>query len=189
MDLNKATVPKAVPHLADTQALPPLISLNMVVCLNNQDLNQPDRWLTNSLQASSLVSKADMVDHLPNLLANILTSRWAMEVLPALVVMVAVLSRPPMLNNGVPQLAKPLETASVVTRDEKDAHLTIRRTSIVMFLLCRFGMVSRKYGISIQGSNFLLSAFASCYGVSSHRLGRTAWNLHRVSSFQDTLLD
>jgi hypothetical protein len=117
-DLNKVTVLKAVQLLEDTQELHPLIFLNMVVCLNNQDLNQPDRWLTSSLQASSLVSKADMVDHLPSLLANTQTSKWDTEDLLALVVTAVALSRLPMLN-GVPQLAKPLETASVVTRDNQ----------------------------------------------------------------------
>jgi hypothetical protein len=117
-DLSKATVPKAVQLLVDTQEHHPLISLNMVVCLNNQDLNQPDRWLTSSLQASSLVSKADMGDHLFNLPANILTSRWAMEVLLALVGMAVVLSKPPMLN-GVPLLRKASETDLVDTRHKQ----------------------------------------------------------------------
>ena len=124
-DLNRVTVRKAARLLEDTQELHPLIFLNMVVCLNNQDLNQPDRWLTSSLQASFLVSKADMVDHLPSLLANTLTSKWDMEVLLALVAMAVVPSRPPMLN-GVPQLVKPLGTASVATRDKQHTHLTTR---------------------------------------------------------------
>ena len=117
-DLSKATAPKAAQHLADTQEHHPLISLNMVVCLNNQDLNQPDRWLTSSLQANSLVSKADMVDHLPNLQVNTLTSRWAMEVLPAPAAMAVVLSRLPMLS-GVPPLPRALETDLVDIRAKR----------------------------------------------------------------------
>ena len=81
----------------------------MVVCLNNQDLNQPDRWLTSSLQASSLASKADMVAHQRSHQANTRTSRWVTEVLPALVAMAVVLSRLQMLN-GLPLLPKTLET-------------------------------------------------------------------------------
>ena len=125
-DLNKVTVPKAVQLLVDTQERHPLISLNMVVCLNNQDLSQRDRWLISSLQASFLVSKADTVDRLPNLLANTLTSRWDTEVLLALVATAVVLSRLPMLN-GVPPLPKVLETDSVDTRDKPNTHLTTRR--------------------------------------------------------------
>jgi hypothetical protein len=43
MDLNKATALKADQHLVDIQELHPLISLNMEVCLNNKDHNQPGR--------------------------------------------------------------------------------------------------------------------------------------------------
>jgi len=122
LDLSKATAPKAVQLLVDTQEPHPLISLNMVVCLNNPDLNHPGRSLTSSLQASFLVSKADMVDHLPNLQVNTLTSRWVMEVLLALVVMAVVLSKHLMLN-GVPPLPKALETGLVDTRDKQTTHL------------------------------------------------------------------
>jgi hypothetical protein len=115
MDLNKVTVLKAVQPLVDIQEPHPLISLNMVVCLNNQDLNPPDRWLTSSLQASSLVNKAVMVLHLPNLQANIRISKWVMVVLPALVAMVVVLSRLRILN-GVRPLPKASAMVSVATR-------------------------------------------------------------------------
>ena len=115
MDRNKATALKADQPLG-TQELHPLISLNMVVCLNNQDLSQPDRWLTSSLQASFLVNKADMVALQRNHQDNIPTSRWVMEDLPVLVAMVAVLNRLQMLN-GVRLLLKALETDSVAIRD------------------------------------------------------------------------
>jgi hypothetical protein len=120
----------------------------MVVCLNNQDLNQPDRWLTSSLQASFLVNKADMVDHLPSLLANTLISRWDMRVLLALVVMVVALSRPPTLN-GARRPAKLLETASVATKDKQDTHLTTRRN-----FHCNVFALSIWHGLGNAGYKF-----------------------------------
>jgi hypothetical protein len=157
-DLNRATVPKAVQLLVDTQELHLLISLNMVVCLNNQAFNQPDRWLTNSLQASSLVSKAGMVDHLPNLLVNTLTSRWHMEVLLALVVMVVVLNKHLMLS-GVRQQPKASGTDLVDTKDERKTYLTTRRNlHCNVFDLSTWRCLG-DYGISIHGSSSFLSAF------------------------------
>jgi len=163
--LSKATVPKAVQPLVDTQELHPPISLNMVVCLNNQDLNQPDRWLTSSLQASSLVSKADMVDRPPNLLVNTLTSRWVTEVLLALVVMAVVLSKHPMLN-GVPPLPKALETDLVDTRDKQNIHLTTDRNFHCNVSACRVGVVFGNHGISNQESNFLHSFLSIWHGFA-----------------------
>jgi hypothetical protein len=116
--LSKLTVPKAVQLPVVTQEPHLLISLNMVVCLNNQDPNQPDRWLTRSLQANSLVNKADTVDHLLNLLVNTPPSRWVMEALLALAVMAVVLSRHLMLN-GAPPLLKASEMGSADTRDKQ----------------------------------------------------------------------
>jgi hypothetical protein len=116
MDLNKDTVPKAVQPLVDIQELLPLISLSMVVCLNSQDLNQPDRWLTNSLQASSLVNKAVMVLLQLSLQVNIQTHKWDTVALQALVATVVVPSKHRMLN-GVPQQLKASETVSAAIKD------------------------------------------------------------------------
>ena len=125
MDHNKGTALKAGRRL-DTQELRLPISLNMVVCLRNQDLNQPDRWLTSSLQAISPASKADTVVLQRSPLGNTPISRWATEVLPALVAMAVVLNRPPMLN-GVLLLLRALETVSVVIRDSLRTFYDIRR--------------------------------------------------------------
>ncbi len=109
----------------DTQELHPLISLNMVVCLNNQDLNQPDQWLTSSLQASFLVSKLDTVDRQHNLLVNILPSKWGTAVLLALEVMAVVASKPLMLR-GVLLLPRALEMGSVDTKGEYETRCAAR---------------------------------------------------------------
>ena len=53
----------------------------MVVCLNNKDLNQPDRWLTNSPQANTGANKAAMAVRLNNLQLVTEGSRWVTEVL------------------------------------------------------------------------------------------------------------
>jgi hypothetical protein len=115
-DLSKDIVPKLALPLVDIQEPHPLISLSMVVCLNNQDLNQLDRWLINSLQANSLVNKVVMVLLQLSPQVNTRISRWAMAVLPVLVVMAVVLSRLRMLN-GVLQLRKASETVSEVIKD------------------------------------------------------------------------
>jgi hypothetical protein len=99
MDLNKATAHKAVLLPEATQEPPPLTFLNMVVCLNNKDLNQPDRWLTSSLQASFLVNKVDMVGHQPNLQVNMQVNKWLMEAL--LVLEDMVVEHQHLLPNGV----------------------------------------------------------------------------------------
>jgi len=122
MDLSMHTVPKAVPLLADTQERHPRTFPNMVECLR-RDPNLPDPCLLSSRLLNSLVSK-DMVDHLPNLLVNILISRWDMEVLPALVAMAVVLSKPPI--SGVRPLVKPLEMDLVDTKVKHRTRLTTR---------------------------------------------------------------
>ena len=98
----------------DIQERHPPTSLNMVVCLNNKDLNQPDRWLTNS-QANSKVNKDTLFLQL-NPLANMLTSKWVMGVLLALVAMVVVLSSLKTPSSGVLPLPKISKTALVVTK-------------------------------------------------------------------------
>lgn len=111
--LRQAIAPKVVRTL-DTQEHHPLISLNMVVCLNNQDLNQPDRWLINSLQASMLVSKVVMVARQPSPQRTEI-SKWDMEALLVLVAMVVVLSKL-LLLNGAPLPPKALTMALVAIR-------------------------------------------------------------------------
>jgi hypothetical protein len=118
--LSQATAPKPHPLLADTLAHPLLTSLNMVEC-HSKDLNQPDLCLASSLQANILPNKADTVDRLLNLLLNTQTNRWAMEHLPALVVMVEVLSKLP-TRSGVHRPVKPTETASAATNNKHGIH-------------------------------------------------------------------
>jgi len=114
MDLNKATAHKAAPLLEAIQELHLPISHNMVVCLSNRDLNQPDRWLTSSLQANSLVNKAVMVVR-PNPQVNMPIRKWDTEVLPALVDMAA--GNQHLMLNGVHLPLKALEMALEVTKD------------------------------------------------------------------------
>lgn len=128
--LNKATVLK-LDRLPDILEPRLLISLNMVVCHNNQDLSQPDRWLTNSLQASFLVNKVAMALHQPSLQVNIKIRRWVMEDLPVLEAM-AVVSRLRM-HNGAPLQLKALETGLVATRDNRT--LQTAENLIGMYLL------------------------------------------------------
>jgi hypothetical protein len=114
-DLNKGIVLKAA-RLLDIQEPLPLTSLNMVVCLNNKDLNQPDRWLTSSLQASSLVpNKVATVAHRLSPRLNMPSLKCNTEVLPALVDTVVV--SPPQIPNGVLLLLRAMATALVATRD------------------------------------------------------------------------
>jgi len=88
----------------------------MVVCLNNKDLNQPDRWLTSSLQASSLVpSKVVTVVHQLSPQVNMPSLKCNTEVLPALVDTVVV--SPPQIPNGVPPPLRAMATALVATKD------------------------------------------------------------------------
>lgn len=152
MDLNKATVLKLARPLVDTQEPRPLISLNMVVCLNSKDLSQPDRWLTNSLQLNILVSKVDMAHLQLSRRDNIRISKWDTEVLPVLVATAAVLSRLQMLN-GVRPPPKASEIVSAVIKDD-DAFRSLKhrpwRDSI-----CCFAWVSWIVGYQFGGSYFL----------------------------------
>jgi hypothetical protein len=121
MGLSKVIVLKAVQLLVDTRELLLPISLNMVVCLNNKDPNQPDRWLISSLQASNTpVNNLDTVLHLHSLQVNTKTSKWVTEVLLVLVGTVVVLSKPQMHSNGLHRLLnKVLETLPAATRNNE----------------------------------------------------------------------
>ena len=115
---NKPTVLRLAQHREGIRARHPLISRNMVVCLNNKDLNQPDLWLTSSLQASSLANKALMVVLQPSHQPNTRTLKWAMGALPVLVGTAVVLSRRPMLS-GVLLRPKTSGTDLVATKDNR----------------------------------------------------------------------
>jgi hypothetical protein len=116
-DLNKVIALK-VDRRLDIQELHPRISLNMVVCLNNKDLNQPDRWLTNSPQANTEANKVVMAVRLNNLQLVTEASRWVTEVLLLQArVDMAVVSLLLMLS-GLSQLLSPSEMASKVTKVE-----------------------------------------------------------------------
>lgn len=97
MALNKVIALK-VGQPRDIRELLLRTSRSMVVCLNKQDLNQPDRWLTSNPQAS-MGSKAHMVDHLSNHQLDMEANQWDTEVplLPAPEAMVAA-SQLPTLN-------------------------------------------------------------------------------------------
>jgi hypothetical protein len=97
----------------------------MVVCLNNKDLNQPDRWLTSSLQANSRVNKADTVVHQLSPQLNMPTSRWATEGLPVPVAMAVVLSKLQILN-GLLQPLRASAMALEATRDNRRIHFMAR---------------------------------------------------------------
>ena len=115
-DLNKVIALK-VDRRLDIQELRPRISLNMVVCLNNKDLNQPDRWLTNSPQANTGANKAAMAVRLNNLQLVTEASRWVTEVLLLQArVDMAVVSL--LILSGLSQLLSPSEMASKVTKVE-----------------------------------------------------------------------
>jgi uncharacterized membrane protein len=159
-----------VAQLLDIREPHPLTSLNMVVCLNNKDLNQPGRWLTSSLQASSLVpSKVVMAVHQLSPQVNMPNLKCNMEVLPALVD-TAVVS-PPQILNGVLPLLRATATASVATRD------SLLR-SLQMYELSGFAIRVFLCGISgyrfWQCSLFFLHLLFSCLGLSPYRLGRLA---------------
>lgn len=118
MARNRATVLRPAQHLEDTQAPLPAISRNMVVCLNKEDLSQPDLWLTSSLQANSLANKALMVAHQHSHQPNTRIPRWDTGDLPVLVAMAVAPSRPPM-HSGVLPLPKTLGTDLVATRGDR----------------------------------------------------------------------
>jgi hypothetical protein len=116
---SKAIALKADKPLEDIQELHPLISLNMVVCLNSKDLNLPDRWLTSSLQPNMVVNKVDTVAH-PNSHPLVMEDSrlWAMAVPLLLAPVVTGAANRRLTLSGVRQLFKVLATASrVVTRD------------------------------------------------------------------------
>lgn len=180
MDLNKAIVRRAVQLLEVIQERRQLISLNMVVCLNNKDLNQPGQWLISSLQASSLVNKVAMVLHQLNLPLNTRTHRWAMEVLPALVVMAAVLSKLQTLSGARPQ-PKALGMDLVGTRDNQ--HIR-RRSSEAFFRM--FQLLFRAFW-RISGyqprRTFLLS-FCICVSSCLVSARPFSMKLHRALHFK-----
>lgn len=126
-DLSKVTAHKAVQLLEAIQEPPPLTSLNTVVCLNNKDLNQPDRWLTSSLQASFLVSKVDMVVHQPNPQVNMQVSKWLTEDLPVLEDMVA--AHQPLLLSGVHPQPRALEAPLLATKARRKPEISRRHSS------------------------------------------------------------
>jgi len=134
MDLSKDIVLKAAQLLVDIQERRLHISLNMVVCLSNKDPNQPDRWLTNSPQASNTLVNKVMVLHLPSLQVNTKINKWeATEVLLVPADMVVVLSKRPM-RNGLPRLHnKASETVSVAIKDDNTLS-TIRNSPLRMYL-------------------------------------------------------
>ena len=117
-DRNKVIALKVDRRLVDIQELHPRTFLNMVVCLNNKDLNQPDRWLTNSPQANTEANKVAMAVRLNSLQLVTEASRWVTEdlLLQARVDM-AVVSLLLTLS-GLSQLLSPSETASKVTKVE-----------------------------------------------------------------------
>ena len=113
---SKVTAHKADRLLEATQEPLPHISLNMVVCLNNKGLNQPDRWLTSNPQANTEANKVAMAVRLSNLQLVTEASRWVMEVLLLQArVDMAVVNLLLMLN-GLNQLLNPSETVSRVTK-------------------------------------------------------------------------
>jgi len=137
MALNKATVLKAVQLLEGIQEPLPHISLNMVVCLNNKDHSQEDRWLINSLQANSPVSKVDTADRRLNPLRNIQISKWATELLPVPADTDVALN-PPQPLNGVLLPTKASEMVLVATKVNSHNLLTFLGFGIPMYLLVDF---------------------------------------------------
>jgi hypothetical protein len=116
-DRNKVIALK-VDRRLDIQELHPHISLNMVVCLNNKDRNQPDRWLTSNPQASTEANKVAMVVRLSSLQQVTEASRWVTEVLLLQArVDMAVVSLLLMLS-GLNQLLSLSVTGSKATRVE-----------------------------------------------------------------------
>lgn len=126
---NKPTVPRPAQHREGIRARHPLISRNMVVCLNNKDLNQPDLWLTSSLQASSLANKALMVAPQPSHRPSTRTLKWAMGGLPVLVGTAVALSRRPTLSGVLPR-PKTSGTDLVATRDNRQMMPSLSQVAI-----------------------------------------------------------
>jgi hypothetical protein len=115
MDHNKAIALK-VDRRLDIQELHPHISLNMVVCLNSKDLNQPDRWLTNSPQANMEASKVVMVVRHNSLQLDTEASQWDTEVLLLQARADMVVVNPHQMLSGLSRLLNLSVTASKVTR-------------------------------------------------------------------------
>jgi len=156
----------------DTQERHPPISLNMVVCLNNKDLNQPDRWLTNS-QANSKVNK-DMLVLQHNPQANTLINRWAMEVLRVLVATAVARSSLRTPNSGVLQQPKISRTALVVTKVDSSFMTRPVTTCCAYAFLRQLCSVSLREGIFTREPYFLTVMLRCVSHFLGYRLGRTA---------------
>jgi hypothetical protein len=114
---SKAIALKVAKHLVDTQELHPLISLSMVVCLNQPDLNQLDRWLTSNHQPSTALSKVATAVHLNSHQRDTELSQWAMEALRLQVpVAMAVDNRLQVLSGPSQLRSKALAMASEATK-------------------------------------------------------------------------
>jgi len=183
MALNRAIVLKADQLLEDIREPLPHISLNMVVCLNNKDHSQEARWLINSLQANSPVSKVDTVDRQLNPLLNIQISKWATVLLPVLADTDVVLN-PPQPLNGVLLPTKALEMVLVATKVKSHNLLPFLGFGIPMYLLVDFARsLWGKMGYQLGWPNPLsASALMFLAEFSLKRLARPAWNLHRALS-------
>jgi len=148
----------------DIQERHPPTSLNMVVCLSSKDLNQPDRWLTNS-QASSKVNKDMLVLQL-NPQANIPINRWAMEALLVLVATAAARSSLKIPSSGVLLPHRTSRTASVVTK--VDCSFMRPITTCVNAFLRQFCTISLRDGILTRDLIFLVLccvAFPIIWGI------------------------
>ena len=112
-DPLKVTALRAL-RLPDIQGRHPLTSLNMVVCLLNKGLHQPDQCPAN-LQLSMAVNKAAMGAHLNSLQPHMEVSQWDMAVLQVLADM-AVHSRHLLLNGVSLRLKDLRKVDSVATK-------------------------------------------------------------------------
>lgn len=145
---NKATVPRQDLPPADFQERQTPISLSTVVCLRKRDLSQPDRWVTNNLQASLLVSKVDMVGLQHSLQLNMAINLWDTEVLPVLGDTVVVLSQ--QQHNGTRPRPNHMEMALADTK-VKCIHAVMKSFGAALLrciLLCRVLTVLWGAGIS-----------------------------------------
>jgi hypothetical protein len=105
---NKATALKVDKRPVILEHLP-LTSLNMVVCPNKEDLNQPDRWLTSNRQPNMVVNRDTVAHHNSHQRVTEASHQWAMEdkLLPVLVDM-GVVNKPPSHNGPSLLLLKAL---------------------------------------------------------------------------------
>lgn len=187
MALSKATALKPDQLLVDFQAHLTLTSHNTVECLLKLDLNRLDPWLTNNLQASSLVNREDTVALQLNLQPNIATNPWDTAVLqhcPAPEDMAEVLNQP-QLHNGVLLLHKVMEMALVVIRDKLYTAARIYDLFWSNYFQVYFAL-SSSYGL--MGSRDIKfwwhNLIFACALVSYLRLGRAALKLHRALYFK-----